>query len=99
MGQQVELGLLGDPAIGRSELGERLDRGPPGARVAGADPAFVGVPATCSAFARGIRPEISAPFGARVVARRYLSRVAAEARTACAAASRATGTRNGEHET
>jgi hypothetical protein len=28
-----------------------------------------------------------------------LSRVAADARTACAAASRATGTRNGEHET
>ena len=79
------LGFLGDPAILVCGRTQRVKSREMRPRVGDADPALVGVPA---------RP--TGGLGHDGVG--YLSR-SAETSTACAAASRATGTRNGEHET
>ena len=86
----MRLGLLGDPALligGRTQGVEPVEMG---TGIADPDPALVGIPARRDGAASGAS-------GIGGVGR-YLSR-SALARTAWAAASRATGTRNGEHDT
>ena len=89
MREQMEVGLFCDPAGPSGDRRQGRDGGEPGPSVADADATLIGVPAPWGlALGRN-----------RLGSRGYVSRVAAPARTACAAASRATGTRNGEHDT
>ena len=85
--EEMGLRLLGDPAVLIRGSTQGVEPGEMRPCITDPDPALVGIPARWAGTSLGHRGD-----------GRYLSR-SAMARTAWAAASRATGTRNGEHDT